>query len=165
METSPKIGHLELKLARLGDARQVALMSRDLVEDGLPWSWTPRRVAEHIRGQDSDVLTAWADERLIGFAIMQFSAEHAHLNLLAVDPVYRRSGVGRRLIEWLEETARVGGIFFVNLEVRSGNGGARMFYRSLGYQETKYIPGYYSGREAAIRMTHDLRRRSSADVP
>jgi len=110
------------------------------------------------------VLTAWAEGRLIGFAIMEFFAEHAHLNLLAVDPAYRHSGVGRRLIEWLEETARVGGIFFVNLEVRAGNGGARAFYRALGYREIGYIAGYYSGWETAIRMTHDLRRRGLADT-
>ncbi len=153
---------VELKLARLDDARQVALMSRDLVEAGLPWSWTAQRVAEHIRGRGSNVLTAWAGGRLIGFAIMQFFAEHAHLNLLAVDPTYRHAGIGRRLVEWQEETARTGGMFFVNLEVRAGNTGARAFYRELGYQEMKYIPGYYSGREAAIRMTHDLRWRGTS---
>ncbi|MBI3302139.1 MAG: GNAT family N-acetyltransferase [Deltaproteobacteria bacterium] len=157
METSTKRQNVELKLARLEDAKQIALMSRELVEVGLPWSWTAARVAAHIRGRDSDVLTAWADGQLIGFAIMQFFDEHAHLNLLAVDPACRRSGIGHRLIEWLEETARAGGIFFVNLEVRAGNGGARAFYRKLGYRETRYIPGYYGGREAAIRMTHDLR--------
>jgi ribosomal protein S18 acetylase RimI-like enzyme len=159
METPTNKQQVEFKLARLNDAERIALMSRDLVEVGLPWSWTATRVAGQIRGRDSDVLTAWADGRLVGFAIMQFFAEHAHLNLMAVDPAYRRSGVGRRLIEWLEETARVGGIFFVNLEVRAGNGGARAFYRRLGYRGTGYIPGYYSGREAAVRMTHDLRCR------
>jgi ribosomal-protein-alanine N-acetyltransferase len=156
MEPFAKEQSVELKLARLADAQRIALMSRDLVEDGLPWSWTSARVAHHICDHDSDVLTAWTNGQLIGFAIMQFFAEHAHLNLLAVDPAYRRSGIGRRLIEWLEETARVGGIFLVNLEVRAGKGNSRVFYRELGYQETRYIPNYYSGRESAICMTHDL---------
>ena len=165
MKTSTKRQNVELKLARLADAKRIALMSRELVEVGLPWSWTSTRVAEHIRGCDSDVLAAWADGQLIGFTIMQFFAEHAHLNLLAVDPVYRRLGIGRQLIEWLEETARVGGIFVVNLEVRAENGGARAFYRTLGYQETRYIPGYYGGREAAICMTHDFKCRYPANAP
>jgi ribosomal protein S18 acetylase RimI-like enzyme len=105
------------------------------------------------------------DQQLVGFAIMQFFDEHAHLNLLAVEPAYRRFGIGRQLIEWLEETARVGGIFLVNLEVRAGNTGAQAFYRTLGYREAKYISGYYSGCEAAVRMTHDLRRRSPSTQP
>lgn len=152
---------VEFKLARLRDAQRIAEMSRDLVEFGLPWSWTAQRVAAHIRSSDSNVLTAWADGRLIGFALMQYFVEHAHLNLLGVEPAYRRFGIGRRLIEWLEETARVGGIFIVTLEVRANQTGSRTFYRALGYQEGKYIPGYYSGREAAVKMIHDLRRPGS----
>jgi ribosomal protein S18 acetylase RimI-like enzyme len=162
MGTSTNRQGVELKLARPGDAGQIALMSRDLVEAGLPWAWTAQRVAGHIRDHESNVLTAWTGGQLVGFAIMQFFAEHAHLNLLGVDPTYRHTGIGRRLVEWQEETARAGGMFFVNLEVRAGNPGARAFYRKLGYQEMKYLPGYYSGREAAIRMTHDLRWRDAA---
>lgn len=145
------------RLAQPQDARRIALMSRELVEAGLPWSWNPAWVTAHIRGHDSNVLTAWADGQLVGFAIMQFFAEHAHLNLLAVDPAYRRVGIGRQLLEWLEVTAQEGGIFSVHLEVRAENLGARAFYRALGYQEARYIPGYYSGQEAAVCMTHDLR--------
>jgi ribosomal-protein-alanine N-acetyltransferase len=156
--------HVELKLARLRDAQRIAVMSRDLVEFGLPWSWTARRVAAHIRSSESNVLTAWSDGHLVGFAIMQYFTEHAHLNLLGVEPAYRRFGIGRRLIAWLEETARVGGIFTVTLEVRAGQQGSRMFYRVLGYQEDKYIPGYYSGRETAVRMSHDLRRPRSSEM-
>jgi [ribosomal protein S18]-alanine N-acetyltransferase len=148
---------IELKLARLRDAQRIARMSRDLVEQGLPWSWAAPRVAAHIRSQDTNVLTAWVGEQFAGFAIMQFSAEHAHLNLFAVDPQYRRFGIGRKLLVWLEETARAGGIFTINLEVRANNVGGRAFYRALGYQEVRTIPGYYSGRETAIRMTHDLK--------
>ncbi|MGH7964414.1 MAG: GNAT family N-acetyltransferase [Candidatus Binatia bacterium] len=164
METSARRPTVELKLARLADAQQIASMSRDLIEDGLRWSWTPARVAACIRTADCNVLTSWADGGLVGFAVMQFFDEHAHLNLLAVGPAYRRAGIGRRLIEWLEETARVGGMFLIQLEVRAGNAGARTFYRRLGYREAKSIPGYYGGREAAIRMTHDLGCRSSASI-
>jgi ribosomal protein S18 acetylase RimI-like enzyme len=61
-------------------------------------------------------------------------------------------------VEWLEDVALVGGMFDVRLEVRVGQTGSRTFYRTLGYQEDKHLPGYYSGREAAVRMVHDLRR-------
>ncbi len=147
-----------LKLARRTDAKRIAKISRDLVEAGLPWSWTPTRVAGQIHHPESNVLTAWVEGQLAGFAIMQYLAEQAHLNLLAVEPAYRRLGLARQLVEWLEETSRVGGIFSVRLEVRVANSGAQAFYRSLGYRDGKTLPGYYSGREAALQMTHDLRR-------
>ena len=157
MATPPYSEHTELKLARLRDGQPIALMSRDLVEHGLAWAWTAGRVAAHIRGRDSNVLVAWQTGKLVGFAIMQFYAERAHLNLLAVQPAARRLGVGRRLVEWQEQVARAGGIPVVNLEVRANNPGAQAFYRRLGYRQVRYLPEYYQGREAAIRMSHDLR--------
>jgi len=152
-----------LKLARRADAKRIAQMSRDLVESGLPWSWTPARVHQHIHHPESNVLTAWADGGLVGFAIMQYFTEHAHLNLLAVEPAYRRLGVARQLLQWLEETCLAGGVFTVRLEVRAANKGAQAFYRSLGYDNGKILPGYYSGREAALQMTRDLRFQTEMD--
>ena len=156
MATAPQPDHTELKLVRREDALRIARMARDLVEHGLAWTWTARRVATHMRGHDSNVLGAWHEGRLVGFAIMQFYAERAHLNLLAVQPAIRRLGIGRCLVEWQEEVARAGGIPVVNLEVRANNPGAQAFYRRLGYRQVERLPGYYQGREAAIRMSHDL---------
>ncbi len=149
---------IELRLAKLDDAERIALMSRTLIEAGLPWSWDTLRVASAIRCHDTVVLTARAKRQLVGFAIMHFLYDSAHLNLLAVDPAYQRRGLGRRLMMWLEESARVAGTFVVSLELRTRNHGARAFYRKLGYAEIVRIPGYYCRREAALRMTRDVRR-------
>ena len=157
MATAPQPAQTELRLAQRRDAQHIARMSRDLVEHGLPWTWTARRVIAHIRGRDSNVLGAWYEGQLIGFAIMQFYAERAHLNLLAVQPAVRRLGIGQCLVEWQEQVARAGGIPVVNLEVRANNPGAQAFYRRLGYRQVEHLSGYYQGREAAIRMSHDLR--------
>ena len=87
---------------------------------------------------------------------MYFGSEVARLNLLAVRPECRRAGVGRRLIQWLEESALVAGISLVYLELRADNKGAKAFYEKLGYRRVGYLPGYYSGRESALRMGRDL---------
>lgn len=147
---------LELSLASRADAQHIAVMSRDLIENGLQWSWRTARIVRQIRHRDALVLTARLEDRLTGFAIMHFGDDYAHLNLLAVQPEYQRLGIGRRLVEWLEKSARVAGIFTVHLEVRAKNYAARRFYRTLGYQDDKLIPRYYDGREAAIRMIHRL---------
>ncbi len=148
--------NIELKLATSRDAESIGRMSRDLIEYGLPWSWNPPRVARHIRHANTLVLTAWVETQLVGFAIMQFYEDTAHLSLLAVDPGYWRLGIGRRLMEWLEQSARVAGTFMVSLEVRARNREARAFYRKLGFTEIVSIPRYYCGREAAVRMIRDL---------
>ena len=151
----PQVIHL--RLARLADTRQIALMSRDQIEMGLAWRWTPSRVAEQIHCPDTVVLIAGDQKAIAGFAIMYFGEEIAHLNLLAVKESHQRLGIGSRLLNWLEESSIVAGVATVELEVRARNRGARAFYKSLGYEEVRLLPGYYSGRESAIQMARFLR--------
>lgn len=153
---------IRLGLARREEANAIAAMSRELVEVGLPWSWNARRVHYYIEHRESVVLAARDRHRLAGFAIMEFFDSRAHLSLLAVAPGYQRLGVGRRLIEWLEASARTAGVFLVHLELRAGNAGARRFYERLGYGERGRRRGYYAGREDALCMTRDLKLTSPA---
>lgn len=154
---------LSLRLARPADAAAIARLSRDQIEYGLRWRWTPKRVAASIRAPDVNVLVACVRENMAGFAIMRYGDDDAHLDLLAVAPPYRRAGVGRQLLEWLEKCAVVAGIFSVALEVRAGNEGAQRFYESMGYRTLAHLPSYYQNTEAALRMGRDLSRRSLDD--
>jgi ribosomal-protein-alanine N-acetyltransferase len=150
---------LSLRLARTTEAAAIANLSRDLIEYGLRWRWTPMRVAESIRAPNVNVLVACAVENIAGFAIMRYGGDDAHLDLLAVAPRYRRAGVGRRLLEWLERCALVAGIFTIALEVRAQNEEAQLFYQRMGYRPLVNLPGYYQGIEAALRMGRDLSHR------
>lgn len=152
----------EIQLARRRDASPLAAMSRRLVEAGLDPSWTVDRIERHIRHEDSVVVTARLKNQLAGFAIMQYGDTTAHLNLLAVEPVFRRLGIGRRLVQWLEESAVVAGTFTISLELRADNGIAERFYESLGYREVGRIRGYYQRVEDAIRMRRELSVSSAA---
>jgi len=131
-------------------------MSRALVEMGLRWRWNTQKVAASIRDRNVHVLVARLREQTAGFAIMRYGDDTAHLDLLAVAHPYRRTGVGRRLLEWLEKCAVVGGIVSIELEVRAGNSGAQLFYERMGYRTVAHLPGYYQGREAALRMRREL---------
>jgi ribosomal-protein-alanine N-acetyltransferase len=156
--------NIGLRLAVDSQAVEIATMSRDLVEVGLGWSWTPAKVSRSIRCPDSAVLTAPDAGRIAGFAIMFLGEEQAHLNLLAVSPTHRFAGLGRRLVQWLEKSAVVAGISVVYLEVRATNTGAQAFYKRLGYREIGHVPGYYRGCESAIRMARDLWEPRSTDA-
>jgi [ribosomal protein S18]-alanine N-acetyltransferase len=150
------VTQLRLGLARIDDAAAIASMSRQLIEHGLAWSWNEDRIERCLRNRDCVVLAARDRRRLVGFAIMEFYAIHAHLNLFAVQPGHQRQGVGRQLLEWLEASARTAGIFTVHLEVRANNVGAQAFYEKLGFRATGRKAAYYDGREDAVHMTHDL---------
>ncbi len=145
-----------LGLARIADVVTIARMSRDLVEQGLAWAWTPERVARSVRRPDALVVVARAAEGIAGFAIMRYGDDDAHLDLLGVDPRWRGRGLGRELVEWLEKPALVAGITTVFLEVRESNRGAQAFYERLGYRKLGRVARYYQKYEAAIRMGREL---------
>jgi ribosomal-protein-alanine N-acetyltransferase len=147
---------VDIRLAHSGDAQRIAELSRDLIERGLGWSWTPRRVLRSIRDADTNVAVALAGAQRIGFGIMRYRDDEAHLLLLAVTPEHARRGVGRALVGWLEASALTAGIGRVYLEARATNTVAQVFYRRLGYTECQRLPGYYQGREASVRMAKDL---------
>jgi len=153
-----------LEPARVAHAALLAAMSQDFVEAGLTPAWDAARIAWHIRNPDSVVLAARAGSAIVGFAIMRYGDDTAHLNLLAVAPAHRRRGIGRRLVAWLEDTALTAGTFTIALELRAGNAGARAFYAALGYRELVRVPGYYQGRECAIRMVRDVARQPRGDA-
>ena len=146
----------EIRLARTRDALCIAEMSRDFIESGLGWSWTPSRVLRAIVDKSTNVLVGVERDEVIAFAVMQYSDAEARLDLFGVHPSHRRKGVGTRMVKWLEETALVNGNGVVYLETRLRNHDAREFYKSLGYRVVQRVPGYYKGRETAIQMAHDL---------
>ena len=82
------------RTGRKTDAPFLARMARDYVEDGLRWTWRPRRIQRMILDPGATVRVAEAPRgpgtEIAGFAIMRFELENAHLSLLAVHPSYRR---------------------------------------------------------------------------
>ena len=143
-------------MAKPSDALSIATMSRDLIESGLGWSWTPTRVLREIRNKQANVVVAAEGSRLTGFAVMRYLEAEARLNLLGVHPDYRRKGIGRCLVRWLEKTALINGNGIIYVETRLKNHQARQFYQSLGYKVIQQIPRYYNSKETAVRMAHDL---------
>jgi ribosomal-protein-alanine N-acetyltransferase len=159
------VAAITLRLAEAGDARPIAEMSRDFIESGLGWRYDAGHIERALRRRETVVLAAAERQTYVardrpglsGFAIMDFGEERAHLVLLAVQPAQRRRGIGRRLVEWLMESAVTAGMASVHLELRADNEAARRFYRALGFSETVLMPRYYNGRIAAMRMIRMLR--------
>ena len=61
------------------------------------------------------------------------------------------------MVEWLVESALVAGMASIHVELRASNAAALAFYAAMGFSETFRVPGYYRGRETAVRMLRMLR--------
>lgn len=132
-----------VRLARPEDAEDIAAMSRDLIERGLPWNWRAGRVLRAIREPETNVAVARGDEGLLAFGIMEYLENDAYLALFAVRPASQRRGIGSALLQWLEASARAAGAQRIRVEARRDNVAARSFYNELGYHEVAIRQGRY----------------------
>jgi [ribosomal protein S18]-alanine N-acetyltransferase len=152
-----------IRLATGDDVRAIAALSRTEIEQGLPWRWTPPRVQRALADARTNVCVAVQGDAMLGFGIMVYADDTAHLSLLAVSSEARRQGLGTALLQWLERVARVAGIVRVQLEARHDNAAALAFYRRHGYAQTETVPGMYLGVADGVRL-EKLLAPHAADV-
>jgi [ribosomal protein S18]-alanine N-acetyltransferase len=84
------IANHQIRLALPDDARSIAKMSRDYIENGLGWSWTEARVLRAIRDKSTNVAVVHDCGYVLGFGIMAYGDNTAHLVLPGVHKTHRR---------------------------------------------------------------------------
>lgn len=146
-----------IHLAQPEDADEIAAMSRELIEHGLPWGWRPARVLRAIRNPETNVATVRSGGELVAFGIMEYLESDAYLVLFAVAKAWQRKGLGSALLRWLEASAAVAGAQRIRLDTRRDNVAARTFYNELGYHEVVIHRGRYSEAVDGIRLEKWLR--------
>jgi ribosomal protein S18 acetylase RimI-like enzyme len=77
--------------------------------------------------------TTDATTRVVGSVMAGYDGHRGWINYLAVDPAWRRSGLGRRLMVVAEEYLRAIGAPKVNLQIRNENRDAMAFYHAIGF--------------------------------
>jgi len=152
-----KTADVAVRLARAADAVDIAAMSRDYIEHGLPWTWTAGRVEAAIREADINVVVAGERRAISAFGIMSYPDDDAHLLLFAVRQNQRRRGVGSAILRWLEEAADTAGAKRIRVECRRDNAAARNFYCEHGYQELSITTKFYRGLKDGIHLVKWLR--------
>lgn len=146
-----------IRLASAADAQAIADMSKQYIEHGLGWSWTPTRIAAAIQDESTNVAVVHLSDGVVGFGIMHYGERTAHLALLAVHPMQRKRGLATRLVSWLEKCADTAGIERIRVEARSDNPAALAFYQKHGYTQTDRLANYYRGMLDAVRFEKTLR--------
>jgi ribosomal-protein-alanine N-acetyltransferase len=99
------------------------------------------------------------NDRIIGFAIVQWVLDEATLFNIAIHPDYQSQGHGKALLNYLIRVLPEKQINTLWLEVRRSNQPAIRLYENLGFNEVSIRKNYYptaTGKEDAIIMALPL---------
>lgn len=121
------------------------LEARSFAVDG----WSRGMLADELGRPGGIFVVAESSGVPVGMAIGFAVLDELHVLHVAVDPGMRRRGLGRILVDALEE--RAPGASVAWLEVRFDNHGAIAMYRGLGYEALAVRPKYYGdGCDAVV---------------
>ena len=105
---------------------------------------------------------------ILGKAEGDFNLWHGHVSAVTVSQEYRRLGVAKKLMHYLEDISEnIYNAYFVDLFVRETNSLAQLMYNHLDYSIYRRVLGYYSGEEDAFDMRKALKRdvKKASTVP
>lgn len=132
----------------------------DIEVHSFPTPW-PRQTFEfEIFYNDlAEYIVALVGAKVCGYGGMWMVLDDAHITNVAVHPVHRSQGIGRRLMLELMRRAVARGARRMTLEVRPSNHPARHLYKDLGFEERGVRPKYYqdNNEDAIIMWKDDLR--------
>ncbi len=104
--------------------------------------WTRQNFADGLQAGYS----AWVARRAgrtVGFCMVMFAPDVAHVLVIGVEPAQQKRGTGALLLECCENEARTRGLTDIVLEVRPSNRNALSFYRRHGFELLSMRKGYY----------------------
>lgn len=147
------------------EVEQLADLLVAVVDQGASVGYLPPLDGETARGywrraieQETTVmLLARVDRQVVGTVQLEWSpkknARHrAEVNKLLVHPGFQRHGIGRRLMEALEATARENGWTTLHLDTREGDI-SNDFYLSQGWTMAGLIPQWAESASGSLDGT------------
>lgn len=116
-----------------------------------PFRFDRRYMRKQVSSSEGATWVTEENGRLRGFAIVEWVEGVAYIQTIEVDPALRGQGIGARLLDRMEDSARAAGAVVIWLHVDAENAAAIRLYEASGYRrqgkEEKYYP---QGRAALI---------------
>ena len=99
-----------------------------------PWNDPYKDISFARGGENSTILVLDRDGRIAASVMAGHDGHRGMLYYVAVDPAFRRQGLGREAVRAAEAWLGERGVWKVNLLVRAENAAVKGFYESLGYE-------------------------------
>ncbi|MFD5599461.1 ribosomal protein S18-alanine N-acetyltransferase [Leucobacter sp. NPDC058333] len=151
---------LDLRVATLADLEAVWEIETSVFGAD---AWSREMMREELAADHRTYLVLIANGgEIVGYGGLLAVGTEADIQTIAVDPSFRGTGQGRRLMTALIDDAMERGVREVFLEVRADNPVAQRLYASLGFADIGVRPRYYQPDNVdAVIMRLDTRSRAA----
>jgi len=125
-------------------------------------AYTRRQLRYLLMKANSTILVETTEALVRGFIIILYrrGITVAGIETINVDPIYRKKGIGLRLLSATEKLLRKKGMHKIRLEVSTTNHTAIKLYENAGFKKIALLKKYYyyehEGSRDAIRMVKEL---------
>lgn len=103
-----------------------------------------------LRQNPNNFLIAEEGGKVLGYAVGEVFHDFSYIDSIAVDPLFRRRGIGKRLLHHLLELFKSRGAKKVKLHVRVSNQVAQKFYEGFGFRCKQVVRNYYDEEDALL---------------
>jgi hypothetical protein len=121
------------------DEEAVVALWRDVLPDSAPHNDPATSIRNKLAVDRDLFLVAEVDGKVAGTVMGGYDGHRGWIYSVAVDPRYRRQGIGRDLLVELESILASLGCLKVNLQVRASNVGVIAFYEKLGFVVEQHV--------------------------
>ena len=131
----------------------------EIHEAGFPQAWDAEAIAGLAASPGSHIWVARrraGNREPVGFALLRNAGGDAEIITIATAPAYRRSGVGRALMDHAIRELQRERADRLFLEVSERNTPALDLYRKLGFRQVGRREGYYRLQQAGRRTAGAL---------
>ncbi len=122
-----------------------------------PDHWSQNAVLDTLSNPQTVCLLAEKAGKAAGYLLAYLAGGEAEIARIAVPEGLKRQGIGKKLLQLLEETCKEKQVGRLLLDVRESNREARAFYQKMAFQEDGVRKGFYqSPAEDAVLMSREL---------
>ena len=125
---------MNIRTYRDSDRDSVVALWNEVFPNPAPHNDPNRAIEEKNREDDGLFFVACEESDIVGTVMGGYDGHRGWVYALAVAPGKRRNGIGRCLMQRLEEELRRRGCRKVNLQVRAGNEDVVAFYEAVGFR-------------------------------
>ena len=105
----------------------------------VPWNDPRRDIARKLDVQPELFLIGTLDGQVVATVMAGYEGHRGWINYLAVTPRYRRTGIGKMLVDHATKLLKTLGCPKVNLQIREANREVVGFYESVGFRNDHVV--------------------------